>query len=79
VVRHATVGQLAVEPGAGNVIPSHVLLSVDARAPDRERLDRLAADLGLEPTFRLEPVAMAEARSSGSRHDRIRRRSATGL
>jgi acetylornithine deacetylase/succinyl-diaminopimelate desuccinylase-like protein len=56
----ATVGQLEVEPGAGNVIPSRVRLSVDARAPDRERLDRLAAELELEPTFRLEPVAMAE-------------------
>jgi acetylornithine deacetylase/succinyl-diaminopimelate desuccinylase-like protein len=57
----ATVGQLEVEPGAGNVIPSRVRLSVDARAPDRERLDRLAAALELEPTFRLEPVAMAVA------------------
>jgi acetylornithine deacetylase/succinyl-diaminopimelate desuccinylase-like protein len=56
----ATVGQLEVEPGAGNVIPSRVRLSVNARAPDRERLDRLAAELGLEPTFRLEPVAMAD-------------------
>ena len=56
----ATVGQLEVEPGAGNVIPSRVRLSVDARAPERVRLDRLVADLELEPSFRLEPVAMAE-------------------
>jgi hydantoinase/carbamoylase family amidase len=56
----ATVGQLEVEPGAGNVIPSRARLSVDARAPDAERLDRLVAELDLEPTFRLEPVAMAE-------------------
>ncbi len=56
----ATVGQLEVEPGAGNVIPSRVRLEVDARAPDRERLDRLVAELELEPTFRLEPVATAE-------------------
>jgi hydantoinase/carbamoylase family amidase len=56
----ATVGELEVEPGAGNVIPSRVRLSVDARAPDAERLDRLVAELDLEPTFRLEPVAMAE-------------------
>jgi acetylornithine deacetylase/succinyl-diaminopimelate desuccinylase-like protein len=41
------------------VIPSRVRLSVDARAPDAERLDRLVAELGLEPTFRLEPVEMA--------------------
>jgi acetylornithine deacetylase/succinyl-diaminopimelate desuccinylase-like protein len=57
----ATVGRLEVEPGFGNVIPSRVRLSVDARAPDRERLDRLAGELGLEPQFRLEPVEMASA------------------
>jgi allantoate deiminase len=57
----ATVGRVEVEPGAGNVIPSRVRVAVDARAPDRERLDRLAADLELEPVFRLEPAAMAEA------------------
>jgi allantoate deiminase len=55
----ATVGQLDVEPGAANVIPGAVRLSVDARAPDRERLDRLVAELELEPDFRLEPVPMA--------------------
>jgi acetylornithine deacetylase/succinyl-diaminopimelate desuccinylase-like protein len=55
----ATVGRLEVEPGFGNVIPSRVRLSVDARAPDRERLDRLVAELALEPQFRLEPVGMA--------------------
>jgi len=33
---------------------------VDARAPDRERLDRLAAELQLEPSFRLEPAPMAD-------------------
>jgi allantoate deiminase len=55
----ATVGRLEVEPGFGNVVPSRVRLSVDARAPDRERLDRLAAELGLDPRFRLEPVEMA--------------------
>ena len=56
----ATVGQLQVEPGATNVIPSRVRLSVDARASDTARLDRLVRELELEPTFRLEPVAMAE-------------------
>jgi allantoate deiminase len=55
----ATVGRLEVEPGFGNVIPGRVRVAVDARAPDRERLDRLAAELELEPTFRLEPVEMA--------------------
>jgi acetylornithine deacetylase/succinyl-diaminopimelate desuccinylase-like protein len=36
----ATVGRVEVEPDFGNVIPSRVRLSVDARAPDAERLDR---------------------------------------
>lgn len=57
----ATVGRLEVEPGVANVIPSRVRLSVDARAPDRPRLDRLVAELELEPLFELEPVRMAAA------------------
>jgi acetylornithine deacetylase/succinyl-diaminopimelate desuccinylase-like protein len=56
----ATVGRLNVEPGGVNVIPSRVTLSVDARAPDRERLDRLVAAIGFEPTLRVEPVALDE-------------------
>jgi acetylornithine deacetylase/succinyl-diaminopimelate desuccinylase-like protein len=56
----ATIGQIEVEPGATNVIPARARVSVDARAPDAERLDRLVAELELEPTFRLEPVPMAE-------------------
>ncbi len=35
----ATVGEVDVEPGAGNVIPGRVRISVDVRAPDSERLD----------------------------------------
>jgi allantoate deiminase len=56
----ATVGQVTVEPGGVNVIPSRVTFSVDARAPDRERLDRLIAAIDFEPTLRVEPVAMDE-------------------
>jgi acetylornithine deacetylase/succinyl-diaminopimelate desuccinylase-like protein len=56
----ATVGEVDVEPGAVNVIPGRVRISVDARAPDQERLDRLVAELELQVDFRLEPVAMAE-------------------
>lgn len=37
----ATVGRLAVEPGAPNVIPNRVTLSADCRAADRAGLDRL--------------------------------------
>jgi acetylornithine deacetylase/succinyl-diaminopimelate desuccinylase-like protein len=57
----ATVGQLTVEPGGVNVIPSAVTFSVDARAPDAERLDRLVAAIGFEPSLRVEPVAMDPA------------------
>jgi acetylornithine deacetylase/succinyl-diaminopimelate desuccinylase-like protein len=56
----ATVGQLTVEPGGTNVIPGRVVISVDARAPDAERLDRLAAALEIEEPTRTEPAAMSE-------------------
>jgi acetylornithine deacetylase/succinyl-diaminopimelate desuccinylase-like protein len=54
----ATVGTLVVGPGAANVIPAEASFSIDARAPDRERLDALVAAIGFEPTLRVEPVAM---------------------
>ncbi len=58
----ATVGELRVEPGAANVIPERVRLVVDARAPDQERLDRLAAELGLEDAhYVIPPVQLAPA------------------
>ncbi|MGH3017061.1 MAG: Zn-dependent hydrolase [Gaiellaceae bacterium] len=56
----ATVGDVEVEPGAGNVIPGRVRMTVDVRAPDRERLDDVLARVGLEPGDRAEPVAMSE-------------------
>ena len=56
----ATVGQVTVEPGGTNVIPGRVVVSVDARAPDAERLDRLAAALEIEEPVRTEPSPMAE-------------------
>jgi acetylornithine deacetylase/succinyl-diaminopimelate desuccinylase-like protein len=37
----ATVGGLEVEPGASNVIPARVVVSVDVRAPDRDRVDEV--------------------------------------
>jgi N-carbamoyl-L-amino-acid hydrolase len=55
----ATVGELAVEPGASNVVPERVTVSVDARAPDRDRLDRLVGAVGVEARI-TEPVAMDE-------------------
>jgi acetylornithine deacetylase/succinyl-diaminopimelate desuccinylase-like protein len=54
----ATVGRLEVEPGATNVVPGHVRLSVDARAPDSEQLARLLEAIGVNPLPRNEPVAM---------------------
>jgi allantoate deiminase len=56
----ATVGQLSVEPGGTNVIPGRVVLSVDARAPDAARLDRLSAALEIEEPARTEPSPMSE-------------------
>ncbi|MGH3110400.1 MAG: M20/M25/M40 family metallo-hydrolase [Gaiellaceae bacterium] len=55
----ATVGQLDVEPGGTNVIPGRVRLSVDARAPDSERLAELIAAIGFEPAQPTEPSPMS--------------------
>jgi hydantoinase/carbamoylase family amidase len=55
----ATVGRLEVAPGALNVIPDRVTVSIDARAPDPDRFAALIAALGFEPTYRVEPVAMS--------------------
>jgi acetylornithine deacetylase/succinyl-diaminopimelate desuccinylase-like protein len=55
----ATVGRLEIEPGAENVIPKAVRLVVDARAPDRARLDALVEALELAPYYRTEPVGIA--------------------
>ena len=52
----ATVGQVDVEPGGANVIPSRVRLSLDVRAPDAKRLDTLVAAIGFEPDYRVEPA-----------------------
>ena len=68
-----TVGQVFVEPGAANVIPGRVRVSVDVRAPDRQRLDSLVAALDLRPDFRLEPVPMAD-RPLAALRDEIERR-----
>jgi acetylornithine deacetylase/succinyl-diaminopimelate desuccinylase-like protein len=56
----ATVGRAAVEPGGVNVIPGRVTLSLDARAPDDERLVRLLESLGVELEPRNEAAHMSE-------------------
>jgi allantoate deiminase len=53
-----TVGELEVEPGAVNVIPARVTMSVDARAGTGESCVRLVGELGFEPTYRTMPAAM---------------------
>jgi acetylornithine deacetylase/succinyl-diaminopimelate desuccinylase-like protein len=57
----ATVGRVEVEPGAANVVPARVTLSVDARAATPEALDALVVAIGFEPASRTEPVAMSGA------------------
>jgi acetylornithine deacetylase/succinyl-diaminopimelate desuccinylase-like protein len=56
----ATVGCLEVEPGAANVVPERVTLSVDARAPTGAALDALVTAIGFEPSRRTEPVVMSD-------------------
>jgi len=70
----ATVGRLAVEPGAANVIPDRVSLIVDARAPEEAMLAALLAEIeatadgaDVERLRRTEPVRMAEAVRSALR------------
>ena len=57
----ATVGRLEVEPGAVNVIPGRVRLTVDARAPDADRLGQLLEALDLGPGIDLAPVELDPA------------------
>lgn len=54
----ATVGVLEVEPGAANVIPGRVRLTVDVRAPDATRLAQLLAALELDAGVDLAPVEL---------------------
>lgn len=68
-----TVGRIEAEPGGVNVIPGRVRFTVDVRAPDQERLDRLIALTGIEddraapPTEMSETVKDALRRSIGAR------------
>jgi len=57
----ATVGALRIEPNAANVVPARVTVAVDARAPSGDQLDELIAELGFQPSWRLDPVAMTGA------------------
>ncbi len=57
----ATVGRIEVEPGGINVIPGRVCFTIDARAPDDDRLDRLMAELGLDGSRAVRPTAFGGA------------------
>jgi acetylornithine deacetylase/succinyl-diaminopimelate desuccinylase-like protein len=57
----ATVGVVEVEPGAINVVPARVTVFVDARAPRADQLAALVEEIGFEPTWQLDPVAMSGA------------------
>jgi acetylornithine deacetylase/succinyl-diaminopimelate desuccinylase-like protein len=57
----ATIGQVEVEPGGANVIPSRVRMSLDVRAPDAERLDALVAGVAFVPSYRVEPALFTGA------------------
>jgi acetylornithine deacetylase/succinyl-diaminopimelate desuccinylase-like protein len=54
----ATVGRLEVEPGGVNVIPGRVRLTIDARAPDDERLARLLDGLAVEQVGATPPTPL---------------------
>jgi allantoate deiminase len=54
----ATVGELELEPGASNVIPSRARISVDVRAPEAGGLARLVAGIGFEPAQFTQPASM---------------------
>ena len=55
----ATVGALEVDDGATNVVPGRVTVSVVARAPTAEQLERLIDAIGFEAAWRQDPVAMS--------------------
>ena len=55
----ATVGRIEAEPGGINVIPGLVRYSVDVRAPDRDRLDRLIALAGIDHAHAAAPAEMS--------------------
>jgi acetylornithine deacetylase/succinyl-diaminopimelate desuccinylase-like protein len=54
-----TVGRIEAEPGGINVIPGRVRFSMDVRAPDQARLDRLIELTGLDPSAAVPPTEMS--------------------
>lgn len=67
----ATIGRVKVEPGASNVIPGKVVVSVDVRAPDEARLDEVLACVPGD-TRRSRAVEMAAAPTDALRAELAR-------
>lgn len=57
----ATVGAIECEPNATNVVPAQVTVSVDARSADKEKLDKLVADIGFDVAWQSDPVPLGDA------------------
>jgi acetylornithine deacetylase/succinyl-diaminopimelate desuccinylase-like protein len=57
----ATVGRIEVEPGGTNVIPGLARFTIDARAPDDERVQELAARLGIDGSRAVPAAAFSGA------------------
>jgi acetylornithine deacetylase/succinyl-diaminopimelate desuccinylase-like protein len=63
----ATVGRIEAEPGGINVIPGRVTFTVDARAPDAARLERLLSELAIDDGAGVAPTEFAGAPVSALR------------
>ncbi|HEY6963104.1 MAG TPA: M20/M25/M40 family metallo-hydrolase [Gaiellaceae bacterium] len=57
----ATVGHIACEPNATNVVPQQVTVSVDARSADARLLDELVGRIGFDVQWKSDPVPMGDA------------------
>ena len=69
----ATVGEIAVRPGAKNVIPGECTFSLDIRAPKQESIDRVLDEL------RNELSAAVRTRASSTRLDTLQTVAVTPL
>ena len=67
----ATVGRIAAEPGASNVIPGRVALSVDVRAPDDARLEQVCAVV--PSALSRTPAVAMDPRVTGVLHRELER------
>jgi allantoate deiminase len=66
----ATVGRIDVQPGGINVVPGLARFTVDARAPDDERLERLVRSIGLDQAA-IVPATEFHGRSRAALADAV--------